>query len=101
MIGKAERFIVTSLDAAESCAQTLYERLYCARVSIDAIEQHVLPHSVEREFGDLHIEPRRAHLRWSSEAVEYVLCDVGDGKPGAAALARQHRAVDVLRPGLA
>src|SRR5512132_1959048 len=41
-----------------------------------------------------------------SEAVEYVLCelrsgDVGDGKPGAAALARQHRAVDVLRPGLA
>jgi hypothetical protein len=39
VIGKAEhldkgsnpRFIVTSLDAAESCAQTLYERLYCAR----------------------------------------------------------------------
>ena len=39
VIGKAEhldkgsnpRFIVTSLDGAESCAQTLYEQLYCAR----------------------------------------------------------------------
>ena len=39
MIGKTEHldkgsnpcFIVTSLDAAESCTQTLYERLYCAR----------------------------------------------------------------------
>ncbi|MGZ9104031.1 MAG: IS1380 family transposase [Rhodoplanes sp.] len=39
VIGKAEhldkganpRFIVTSLEDAESCAQTLYEQLYCAR----------------------------------------------------------------------
>jgi Transposase DDE domain group 1 len=39
VVGKAEyldkgsnpRFVVTSLSAAESCAQTLYEQLYCAR----------------------------------------------------------------------
>ena len=75
-------------------------------IGVDPLEQHVLPHAFEGEPGHLQVEPRRAHLRGSGKAVEHVLRepragDLGNRSPGAAALALQHRAVDVLRPGLA